>query len=54
MARKFAPVFDDVSPEQLFVEWCASIEWATAAVRDSRDVLLDEVKRRAKELLESK
>jgi hypothetical protein len=46
--------FPDSSKQDEFLQWCASIEWATAAVRDSRDVLLDEVKRRAKELLESK
>jgi hypothetical protein len=46
--------FEDVNPEVLFVEWCAGIEWATAAPADSRDALLNEVVKRAKKLLDGK
>lgn len=45
---------DDVSAETLFIEWCSGIEWATAAAPDSRDSLLNEVVKRAKELLDGK
>lgn len=36
-----------------FIEFCAGLEWATAAPPDSRDALLKEVIRRAKELLDN-
>jgi hypothetical protein len=46
--------YPDVSGDTLFVEWCAGIEWATAAPADSRDALLNEVVKRAKKLLDGK
>lgn len=44
MASK-QPVDDD------FVAWCARLEWATAARPDCRDDLLNEVVKRARELI---
>jgi hypothetical protein len=43
--------YPNVSPADLFIEWCSEIEWATAVAVDSRDALLNEVVKRAKELL---
>jgi hypothetical protein len=43
--------YPNISPAELFIEWCSGIEWATAASFDSRDALLNEVVKRAKELL---
>lgn len=44
--------YPNVSPVELFIEWCSGMEWATAAGPDSRDALLNEVVKRAKELLD--
>lgn len=43
--------YPDVSPTELFIEFCASIDWASAGRCDSRDSLLHEVKQRAKDLI---
>lgn len=56
MARKPEPVaFEDVDPRTVetdeFIGWCGGLEWATAALPDSRDALLNEVVKRAKKLI---
>jgi hypothetical protein len=36
-----------------FLEFCANLEWASSGRPDSRDALLKDVVRRAKELLDN-
>jgi hypothetical protein len=55
MARK-PTLFEDIDDKTVevdeFIGWCGGLEWATASLPDSRDVLLKEVVKRAKKLLD--
>lgn len=56
MVKSPTPVvkYEDVDPVVLFLERCADLEWATAGLPDSRDVLLRDIVVKAKELLDKR